>query len=155
LLENSVKRMEVTSDAGVGPTFRQVRTVLLEEIIPAMTDLWDLYMIATEGPGKVLKPGSGQAPGNYLWSQLKAGGRSAGVSSSKSNGLTIEQCIVGLEQDLHHNRVAGAPAIPSIFGEGKWSRRLPWAWDSKVLALSHQNKAWTALPWRSPDWRPK
>jgi hypothetical protein len=74
-VENSVRQMKFTADAGDGPTFGQVRTVILEEIIPAMTDLWDLYMIATEGPGKTVKPGSGQAPGKYLLTQLEAGGR--------------------------------------------------------------------------------
>jgi hypothetical protein len=52
--------------------FKQFRKVLIEEIIPAMTDLWDLYMVATEGPGKALKPGLGKPPGEYLWSKIDA-----------------------------------------------------------------------------------
>jgi hypothetical protein len=100
-VENSMRAIEATSDAGDGPTFGQVCTVILDEIIPVMTNLWDLYMLATEGPGKVLRPGPGKPPGKYLWTQLLAGPlQSTAVGDA---GLTFEQCIVWLEETLVQN----------------------------------------------------
>jgi hypothetical protein len=115
-IENSVKAMEATNCAGAGPMFDQVRKVLIDEIIPAMTDLWDLYMLATEGPGKALKPGSGKPPGEYLWTKLAAvspPGATLGLGSSASS---LEQRLLLLEATVAGTGATAVPAIPSIFG---------------------------------------
>ena len=45
--------MSLVSDVG------EMRQLLLNEIIPAMRDLWDFYILVTKGPGEMVQPGSG------------------------------------------------------------------------------------------------
>jgi hypothetical protein len=117
LVENSVKALEATSassESCQGPTFEQVRKIIIDEIIPAVTDLWDLYMLATAGPGVAVRPGSGKPPGEYLWSKIEA--RAGTALGLGSNGGTLEQRFTVLEETLALLGVAAAPQLPSIFG---------------------------------------
>jgi hypothetical protein len=111
-VESSVRNLEATSCPAKGPTFAQVRTVILDEIIPAVTDLWDLYMVATEGPGKALRPGSGKPSGAYLWSKLDSG--SSGLEASPPldvNSLLAR--IATLEAVAQHASVSTGGGCPS------------------------------------------
>jgi hypothetical protein len=116
-VENSVKALEATSSVSLGPTFEQVRKILIDEIIPAMTDMWDLYMLSTAGPGQAVRPGSGKPPGEYLWAKLEArpNPQRQALGFGANNG-NLEQRLTVMEDTLALFGVAAVPQIPSIFG---------------------------------------
>jgi hypothetical protein len=70
-VEASLQLLEATamSDAS-SPTFLELCHTFMTELIPATKDLWNLYILATEGPGKALQPGLRATPGGYLFTKL-------------------------------------------------------------------------------------
>jgi hypothetical protein len=112
-VEASLQLLEATSISdAAGPTFSELRHIMMAELIPATKDLWNLYMVATEGPGKALRPGSGATPGGYLFSKLAALGDQ---KLGSNDGGTLENRVTQLE-DQAGVGLGQRSALPSIFG---------------------------------------
>jgi hypothetical protein len=76
-LEASVQAFELASGVGASSGLAEIRTLLVSEIMPAMRDLWNLYMVVTKGPGQAVRPGAGDIAGDHLFSRLQDVGEAA------------------------------------------------------------------------------
>jgi hypothetical protein len=85
-IESSVKAYKVTAAAGAGFNMGQIQKLLIDEIMPALRDLWDFYIMVTKGPGQALRPGSGERAGAVIYSRIEALEATAG-SNGGANGF--------------------------------------------------------------------
>jgi hypothetical protein len=118
-VEASLQAMEATSaEDGNGASFAEIRHLFMTELIPATKDLWNLYMLATEGPGKALRPGSGATPGGFLFSKIAALEEAPKPQVGMGGNSVMEKRVALLESQsgvgLGHR-----PSLPSIFGLGE------------------------------------
>jgi hypothetical protein len=98
-----------------GSELTALRDVLVKEIMPAMRDLWNLYMVATKGPGHPLRPGSSEAAGEHLLGRIQTLETALRTSATHGGTLSLEQRIRNLETS---NPSAGSnTSIPSLFGQ--------------------------------------
>jgi hypothetical protein len=67
-LEEWLKLFEAAP--GSLPGITALRTVLVNEIMPALQDLWNFYMMAMKGAGQDLCPGSSKAAGEHLMNRI-------------------------------------------------------------------------------------
>jgi hypothetical protein len=119
-MEASLKAFEAHAGGGNEGEVTALRTVLVNEIMPALRDLWNLYMMTTKGPGQSLRPGSGEAAGEHLTNRisvletaLRTGAGTHGAT------LSIEQRIRSLESQASAGggNDVGYAGIPSLFGQ--------------------------------------
>jgi uncharacterized coiled-coil protein SlyX len=117
-VEASVKQWEATQRGSATKLpLVELEKLLLNEMFPAMKDLWNLYMLLTAGPGSALRPGASTPSGDALFAQLKqieALRPASGAPGVVSLGL--EQRIRTLEAKMVLQTPAPPQATPSLFG---------------------------------------
>jgi hypothetical protein len=117
-LEEAMKSFELTAGVSSSADVGEMRKLLLNEIIPAVRDLWDLYMLATKGPGETARPGSGEAAGKHLFSRLNALESKGLPFGGGAGGPGLELRVQALEnQAVSEGHHAGG-SMPSLFGPG-------------------------------------
>jgi hypothetical protein len=117
-LEGAVKSFELTAGVSSSADVGEMRKLLLNEIIPAVRDLWDLCMLATKGPGETARPGSGEAAGKHLFSRLNAL-ESAGLSfGGGAAGPGLELQVQALENQAVTEGHHSGGSMPSLFRPG-------------------------------------
>jgi hypothetical protein len=97
-----------------------LRTVLVNEIMPALQDLWNFYMMAMKGAGQDLCPGSSKAAGEHLMNRISVLETAVNKSSAGGYGatLSIEQRLRVLESvPPARTPGSGQGSIPSLFGQ--------------------------------------
>jgi hypothetical protein len=117
-LEEAMKSFELMAGVSSSADVGEMRKLLLNEIIPAVRDLWDLYMLATKDPGETVRPGLGEAAGKHLFSRLnplESSGLSFGGGAA---GPGLELQVQALENQAvtegHHSR----GSMPCLCGPG-------------------------------------
>ncbi len=107
--------------AGVGSSLGvdEIRALLLTKIMPAMCELWNLYMVATKGPGQTVRPGAAYTAGEHLFSRLQAVETSkAGGGNGGSTAPNLERRMKALEAQIASGVGQVSGPTPSVFGIG-------------------------------------
>jgi hypothetical protein len=106
-LEASVQAFELASSVGASLGLAEIRTLLVSEIMPAMRDLWNLYMVVTKCPGQAVRPGAGDIAGDHLFSRLQDVEVAATVCRSKtSNNTASKPSRLRSAQGIYNKAVA-------------------------------------------------
>jgi hypothetical protein len=94
----------------------KICTLLLNKIMPPMRDLWNFYMVATNGPGQALHPGAAKSTGEHLFSRIQAVEKVLADSGGRDTTMwMLEQQIQTLEPWAS---AGGGAEMPSVFGTG-------------------------------------
>jgi hypothetical protein len=93
-LEASLKAFEAHAGAGNAPEVAALRGALVNEIMPAMRDLWNFYMAATKGPGQAIRPASQIPAGEHLMNRIQV------LETALRNGTTSHGATLSIEQRL-------------------------------------------------------
>jgi hypothetical protein len=116
-LEELLKPFELTAGTSLSADVGEIRCLLIKEIILAVRDLWNFYILATKDPGGAVMPGPGEPAGTRLSSQILAL-ESAG-STLGGGGPTIhalEHRIQTLENQALPSGHQANGGLPSLFG---------------------------------------
>jgi hypothetical protein len=117
-LEESAQALELASGVRSGTDVSEIRTLLVNEIMPAMRDLWNLYMVATKGPGHAVRPGSGDTAGEHLMSRIEAVEQFSNGCSGGGTAPDLERRILVLETQATASGGQTGGGVPSLFGAG-------------------------------------
>jgi hypothetical protein len=116
-LEASVKAFEAHAGAGNAPELAALRGALVNEIMPALRDLWEFYMMATKGPGLALRPDSKIPAGEHLVNRISVLETALRMSTNSHGGtLGIEQRLRNLESQTAGG-TTNPVGIPSLFSQ--------------------------------------
>ena len=119
-IETSIQAWQASADNDTTklPRLTQLKKIVVEDMFPALKDVWNLFMVTTCGPGQALHLGSGLPAGQYLFDQLAKLEELRPSGAPQVLGNTTLDAIVKLLEDPLPVAGPGAPyVLPSLFGD--------------------------------------
>jgi hypothetical protein len=118
-IETSIQAWQASSNNDTTKLpLSQLEKIVVDDMFPALKDVWNLFMATTCGPGQALRPGSGIPAGQYLFEQLQKLEELRPVGSPHVLGnATLDARVKLLEDRVSAEQHSTQYVVPSLFGE--------------------------------------